>query len=287
MNEPLPVDPAQAGEQLGDHHHAKMAFTESVMPGVTLMAMTVVDDVEPLGFQRRGQLVIDPLRNTHAWGPYHPCSFGARVPLVTAQGPDHTPVMPRRPQVRLSFEEDPQSRLRPCDVPGCSGVGEYRAPRSRAQLNQYYWFCLDHVREYNRAWNFLDGMTDDQVEVMVRQDTVWQRPTWPLGGWRAEEDALRREADWLHGESAAAGARMDGADDPAANAAARAPTTEEDRALATLDLRPPVDFSAVKARYKSLVKRHHPDANGGSREAEERLKSINRAYSILKAAMAS
>lgn len=194
--------------------------------------------------------------------------------------------MPRRPQVRLSFEDDPQSRLRPCDVPGCSGSGDYRAPQSKSRLNQYYWFCLDHVREYNRAWNFLDGMTDDQVEVMVRQDTVWQRPTWPLGGWRAAEDALRREADWLHGEAAGSGSSGRTADEAAAGGA-RAPTTEEDRALATLDLRPPVDFSAVKARYKSLVKRYHPDANGGSREAEERLKSINRAYSILKTAMAS
>ena len=186
----------------------------------------------------------------------------------------------------MSFEDDPQSRLRPCDVPGCSEPGDYRAPQSRSRLNQYYWFCLDHVREYNRAWNFLDGMTDDQVEVMVRQDTVWQRPTWPLGGWRAAEDALRREAEWLHGHAAGASARSETADDRAGGTS-QAPTSEEDRALATLDLRPPVDFSAVKARYKSLVKRHHPDANGGSREAEERLKSINRAYSILKAAMAS
>lgn len=192
--------------------------------------------------------------------------------------------MPRRPQVRLSFEDDPQSRLRRCDVPGCSEPGDYRAPQSRVHLNEYYWFCLDHVREYNRAWNFLDGMTDDQVEVMVRQDTVWQRPTWPLGGWRAAEDALRSQAEWMYGEPPSGRGGGSGAD--AAENQARAPSSEEDRALATLDLRPPVDFSEVKARYKSLVKRHHPDANGGSREAEERLKSINRAYSVLKAAMA-
>ena len=143
-------------------------------------------------------------------------------------------------------------------------------------------------------------MTDDQVEVMVRQDTVWQRPTWPLGGWRAAEDALRREADWLHGEAAGSGGHGHAGDDATgrtnggrtngggtAGGPARVSTPEEGRALATLDLRPPVDFSAVKARYKSLVKRYHPDANGGSREAEERLKSINRAYSILKTAMAS
>lgn len=286
MNQPLPVDATEADKQLGDDQHAKVAFATSVMSGMAFVAVAVVDDVKPLGRQGRGQLVVNPLRYTHGQIPGAPSSVGIRVPLVTGRGPDHTPVMPRRPQVRLSFEDDPQSRLRPCDVPGCSEPGDYRAPQSRSRLNQYYWFCLDHVREYNRAWNFLDGMTDDQVEVMVRQDTVWQRPTWPLGGWRAAEDALRREAEWLHGQSAGAQARTDSADDRAGGAP-QAPTTEEDRALATLDLRPPVDFSAVKARYKSLVKRHHPDANGGSREAEERLKSINRAYSILKAAMAS
>ena len=88
----------------------------------------------------------------------------------------------------------------------------------------------------------------------------------------------------MYGEAPGGSSGRSGSD--SADHAARTPTSEEDRALAALDLRPPVDFSEIKARYKSLVKRHHPDANGGSREAEERLKSINRAYSILKAAMA-
>ena len=72
--------------------------------------------------------------------------------------------------------------IRCCDWPGCNGDGEHRAPKSRNELKSYHWFCLDHVRRYNAGWNYYDGMTDAEVEADVRRDTVWHRPSWPLGG---------------------------------------------------------------------------------------------------------
>src|SRR5262249_29646421 len=74
-----------------------------------------------------------------------------------------------------------QPATRGCDHPGCAGDGLYRAPRSRAELSAYYWFCLDHVREYNAAWNYYAGMSELEIEREIRNDTTWQRPTWPLG----------------------------------------------------------------------------------------------------------
>ena len=76
-----------------------------------------------------------------------------------------------------------------CEWIGCDRDGLYRAPRSRRELRQYWWFCLEHVREYNAAWNYYAGMSDNEVEADVRFDTVWQRPSWPLGaGNRATPD---------------------------------------------------------------------------------------------------
>jgi hypothetical protein len=176
---------------------------------------------------------------------------------------------------------------RRCDHPGCLEPGEFRAPRSRERLNDYYWFCLGHVRDYNRSWNYYAGLSDAEVERMIRFDTVWQRPTWPMGGWRAREEHLRRGA-WAAREGfgpkrSAKGGRA-GAKGPGRRPH---PMSEEQAALDLMDLDPGADLATVKARYKTLVKRHHPDANGGSREAEEKLKSINHAYGVLKAALAS
>ncbi|MFQ5776105.1 MAG: J domain-containing protein [Kiloniellaceae bacterium] len=166
---------------------------------------------------------------------------------------------------------------RGCQHPGCREAGEYRAPVSRERLNEYYWFCLEHVREYNQAWDYFAGMSEAEIEQQRRADTVWQRPSWPLGRF---------------GERGAYGARVrmrDGfgffAEDEAGRRAPR-PMTEEQKALVVLDLEEPVTFDDVRARYKTLVKKLHPDANGGDREAEERLKSVNQAYAALKVSFA-
>jgi len=178
------------------------------------------------------------------------------------------------------FAPEPPPAPRCCDAAGCPAAGEYRAPKARDKLNDYFWFCLDHVREYNKAWDYYAGMSPEQIEQAVRLDTIWQRPTWPMGGWRAREQALREEAM----RQANFGFRT-GREDEDDEGPPRRPTmrTAEQDALATLDLSPPVTFEQIKARYRELVKRHHPDANGGAREAEERLKLINLAYTTLKA----
>lgn len=187
-----------------------------------------------------------------------------------------SPIPPLEPG--LGPDDMPGVGLRPCDHAGCAAFGEYRAPRSRERLHEYYWFCLDHVREYNRSWNFCAGLSDSEVEALIRHDTCWHRPTWPLGGGRAREDSLRAQAWRLFGDAAAfAAAQGRARAEPPAG-----PHSEEDRALTVFELRRPVDLAMIKARYKILVKRHHPDANGGSREAEEKLKTINQAYSTLK-----
>jgi len=163
-----------------------------------------------------------------------------------------------------------------CDMPGCENAGEYRAPKSRRNLNDYFWFCLEHVRAYNSTWDYYKGMSPGEIEAQLRSDTAWQRPSWPLGrlgrtaAW--DEELLR---DPLH--LLAAGRIKRGAAKPQQD---MPPELREP--LKTLGLSWPTTLEAVKARYKELAKRHHPDANGGDRAAEERLKVINLAYAAVR-----
>jgi len=76
---------------------------------------------------------------------------------------------------------EPVPPVRLCDHPGCEAGGDFRAPRSRIELDNYFWFCLDHVRAYNAAWNYYAGMNEAEIEAEIRHDTTWQRPTWKLG----------------------------------------------------------------------------------------------------------
>jgi hypothetical protein len=167
------------------------------------------------------------------------------------------------------YGRDRPVRVRGCDCPGCIAPGDYRAPRDRS-LRGYYFFCLDHVREYNRNWDYFSGMTGGEIEHYTRSASVWERPSWPLGQWRIREQKLR---DDVMSEFFA--------DEAPPTSSPSIPKAERD-ALSELELRPPASFVAIKAQYRALVKRHHPDANGGSRDAEEKFKSINQAFAMLK-----
>jgi hypothetical protein len=168
-------------------------------------------------------------------------------------------------------------------MPGCGAAGEYRAPKSRSALQEYWWFCLDHVRAYNAGWDFYKGMTPGEIEAQLRADTAWQRPTWPLGrlGARIDSDMLR---DPLH----VLNAGRNGAHQ-AANRGAGAHEAPVDmrEPLAALGLAWPLTMDELKTRYKQLAKLHHPDANNGDRAAEERLKTINLAYAALRGRLAA
>ena len=169
---------------------------------------------------------------------------------------------------------------RACDCSGCPEPGLYRAPKSRQQLNEYLWFCLEHVRDYNRAWNYYAGMDESEVEAHIRNDTVWQRPTWPLGSWQSFRD--RQSDSRVRFRDPFGFFRDDSKTAEGGAEARRSLPPAERQALTVLELSPPVTRAQIKVRYKDLAKQLHPDANGGDKEAEERLKLINQAYSTLK-----
>ena len=177
--------------------------------------------------------------------------------------------------------EEPEAPPRPCEHPGCPQPGEFRAPRDRLHLNQYRWFCLDHVREYNRAWDYYKGMAPSEIEANLRADSGWQRPTWPLGrlgGFNPFESEYLRDPLGILRDTPLHKSRRERTQKNRHDE----PPPELRAALGVMDLAWPVDASTLRARYKDLAKRFHPDANGGDKSAEERLKDINRAYSLLR-----
>ena len=191
----------------------------------------------------------------------------------------------RRQPIDPVFVAEPPPPTRVCDHPGCDAGGDFRAPRSRLELNCYYWFCLEHVRSYNSAWNYYAGMSDSDIEAEIRRDTVWQRPSWRLGERHGPGPAIRDHFG-VYEENGRGRARGNGHTNghagQARQSAARAESARE-QALAVFDLEPPFTAVRLKARYKVLVKQHHPDAHGGDKAAEEKLKIINQAYATLKA----
>lgn len=168
------------------------------------------------------------------------------------------------------YGQDRPVRVRSCACPGCTAPGDYRAPRDRS-LSHYIYFCLEHVREYNRNWDYFSGMSGGAIEGYIRDATVWERPTWPLGQWQGREQQIRDDVmrEFFADEAP-----------PVSPAPILSKALRE--ALTLLELQPPVDFAAIKVQYRALVKRHHPDTNGGSREAEEKFKDINLAFTTLK-----
>jgi hypothetical protein len=182
---------------------------------------------------------------------------------------------------RTPAAEAPRPDEQGCDHPECAAAGLYRAPKARDRLKDYYWFCLDHVRAYNSAWNFCAGFSEADIEAQVRAASCWERPTWRLGDWHSPCHTARVEAA-MNGFAGAFGVNGGVGENPSAPKRPFRPRTPEEQALAVLDLTPAASWAEIKACYKGLVKRFHPDANGGDKQAEERLKVINQAYSTLR-----
>lgn len=190
----------------------------------------------------------------------------------------------------LKDEEERLPVLRKgCDAPGCPELGEYKAPKSRTGIRDYYWFCLDHVREYNQNWDYFKGMSADEVEDHMRKAIVGDRPTWRATQAGQNEERLRAKiyARFKNGESvfsefSMGGDRDDEEEKPRINAGLAAVSHPTLEALTVMGMVPPVVWEDIRKQYKTLAKKYHPDTNNNDPAAEEQLKKINMAYTILK-----
>lgn len=202
--------------------------------------------------------------------------------------------------IRVKPEDDRRARSneKSCQWQGCKQGGTHKAPMGRGREGKYFLFCIDHVKEYNSSYNYFDGMNDVQVSEFQKDAITGHRPTWKMGvnswGREAEGEGVKRYADRLktfkNGRYSKAFAGADphgmfGEEPENAGAAQRRPARKiERRHLETLELPGTANKTEIKQRFKELVKKHHPDRNGGDRSSEDKLREIIQAYNYLKQA---
>ena len=180
------------------------------------------------------------------------------------------------------YEPMSNKGARACEMPGCSHIGEHKAPKNRA-LGEHYFFCIEHVKDYNKAWNFFSGMASHEIEDHIHKSFYGDRPTWRYDSFASAESDLNNKTWQKYHFTEDDYKNKDHGSCPFANQNRNTPEFE---ALAMLELTTPINLDKIKSRYKKLAKKHHPDLNNGCKKSEELLKRINIAYTVLKLACA-
>jgi curved DNA-binding protein CbpA len=191
-------------------------------------------------------------------------------------------------RIRPDKDAELKSRAPICQWDGCKEAGTHRAPVGRMKEGEYFRFCFEHVREYNKGFNYFSGVPDSEIARYQKEALTGHRPTWTMG----VNGDTRSSPDVAQMRSGRAGYynRMrdpfnlfNGPKDPRQPRERKAKPLEA-KALETLGLDAKATGKDIKARYKELVKRHHPDANGGDRGSEDRFRDVLQAYRVLKQA---
>ena len=194
-------------------------------------------------------------------------------------------------RIRIRPEKDAElkSHAPECQWDGCREPGTHKAPVGRMKEGEYFRFCIDHVREYNKGYNYFSGLRDNDIARFQKEALTGHRPTWQMGvnasarsmpefsskrSGRAGYYNRIRDPFNLFGQQGGPGDHV-----PPRQRKAR---PLEAKALETLGLAANATGEAIKARYKQLVKQHHPDANGGNRGSEDRFRDVIQAYRLLK-----
>jgi curved DNA-binding protein CbpA len=194
-----------------------------------------------------------------------------------------------RIKVRPDRKAEANARAPICQWDGCAEAGTHKAPVGRMKEGEYFQFCIDHVREYNKGYNYFSGLRDNDIARFQKEALTGHRPTWTMG----INAGARSTPEFASKRSGRAGYynRMR---DPfnlfGTGAGGARPVPERERkakpleakALETLGLAANATGEAIKARYKQLVKQHHPDANGGNRGSEDRFRDVIQAYRLLR-----
>ncbi len=198
---------------------------------------------------------------------------------------------------RAASEPARERRHPRCQWKGCTEPGNHRAPQGRGKDGQYFAFCLEHVRQYNAAYNYFDGMNDAEVQDFQKDALTGHRPTWKVGvNSSAPGTPSAKDSAGTAAAAASAGPGMRTMDPHGffarrARAAREQPAESrrqlkplEKKSLHTLNLQGEATRIEIKARFKELVKIYHPDANGGDARSGEKLREIIQAYNFLKQA---
>ena len=284
VHQALPRHAVQPGEAGAFHDDGEMALAAAVVAEMAGMMMAVVDHLKLRRGECLGQAIGDDFCKRSGGRIGHRAYIGrfALYGEPVARKPEKD-----RPNARFHGRVEGSDRL--CAEPGCDQPGEFRAPPLEGPGGaegppRFRWFCLDHVRAFNARYNFFDGMTADEIHHAQRPLAGWERETRAFA--RAGADHPPRWADFSDPLDAI-GARFR---ERMANERQRAdgkPLSGADRrALKVLGLDQDADRKGLRQRYSELVRKFHPDRNGGDRSMEKALQEVIAAYQHLKSAPA-
>ena len=185
----------------------------------------------------------------------------------------------KNPRGKRGLSGESETSRRVCEHENCQEAGKYRAPKAPDVLDDFFWFCKEHAREYNLKWNFFDGTTEAEMNAQMSKDKVWERETkdfrdpearaWARLGIEDPHQVLGENATRNPGKNA------DGV------SIKRLPPTER-RAVEILEAKDHWSKAEVRKSYKALIKVLHPDMNGGDRNQEEQLQEVVWAWDQIK-----
>lgn len=184
----------------------------------------------------------------------------------------------KKPRGRRGMSGAFETSTRLCEHPGCEEAGKYRAPKSPDTLDEYLWFCKDHVREYNLKWNFFETSTEEELAEQMDKDRVWERETKPFGKQSDEQRAWARLG--IEDPHQVLGANA--TQNPGREKAGRKLPPTERRAVDILEAKDDWTKPEIRKAYKALIKVLHPDMNGGDRSQEEQLAEVVWAWDQIK-----
>jgi hypothetical protein len=184
----------------------------------------------------------------------------------------------KNPRGRRGMSGASETSTRVCHNDGCNEPGKFRAPRAPDVLDDFLWFCKDHVREYNLKWNFFDGTTEAEMNAQMSKDKVWERETKSFRDPEAKAWARLgiEDAHQVLGENATRNPGKSNSDQTR-----RLPPTER-RAVDILEAKDHWTKAEIRKSYKKLIKVLHPDMNGGDRSQEEQLQLVMWAWEQIK-----
>ena len=164
-----------------------------------------------------------------------------------------------------------------CDWGKCNNIGLYKAPVEKDNSKKFRLLCLEHIKEFNKSWNYFADMNNQEIERFVKSDLTWHKPTKSFG---SPENFFR--ILWVNALDDKAGIFKNSE----SNGFKNSRLSDKDRdALKILGLKNDTNWSEIQKKFKTLVKKYHPDKNQGSKKYEDILKKITLAYSQLKMSM--
>ena len=165
-----------------------------------------------------------------------------------------------------------------CEWSNCKENGNFKAPKERDNSKNYKWLCEEHIKLFNNSWNYFDGMSENEINIFLKSDITWHRPTQKFGSadnffnilWN---NALNDKFNFFK------------ADDVISNLVNKQLSEKDKDAFRILGVGFGLDWPNIQKKFKTLVKKFHPDRNSGNKEFEDKLKKITLAYSHLKQLM--